>query len=339
MILSKVELVNWKNFRSCSVNLAERTFIVGANASGKSNFLDVFRFLCDVASSGGGLQTAVASRGGMRKLRCLAARARTDIEISLYFRESADTSEEWKYLLAFKGIGGGFVKDEASIVREMVIHGSSVILDRTKDSAGEDSETLKYTHLEQAASNQRFRELKTFLENIEYLNVIPQLVRESSAVPYPGKSDFYGRGFLQRLAAMNKSVCASYFKRVNDVLRAAVPQLDELSLAYDEMGTPHLEAVYKHWRPKGNRQREDQFSDGTLRLIGFLFALLDNKGVVLLEEPETNLNSAVVAQLPAFISRLQRSKEETRQVFITTHSYLVAKKSCCLGRLPKEQLC
>ena len=67
MILSKIELVNWKNFHSCSVNLADRTFIVGANASGKSNFLDAFRFLHDIAKSGGGLQTAVASRGGMTK--------------------------------------------------------------------------------------------------------------------------------------------------------------------------------------------------------------------------------------------------------------------------------
>ena len=87
------------------------------------------------------------------------------------------------------------------------------------------------------------------------------------------------------------------------------------------MGVPHLEARYEHWRAKGSKQQEEQFSDGTLRLIGFLFALLDSRGVVLLEEPEINLHSAIVAQLPEFISKLQRSKKETRQVFITTHSY------------------
>jgi len=120
---------------------------------------------------------------------------------------------------------------------------------------------------------------------------------------------------------MNKATSTAYFKRVNEVLKKAVPQLDELKLVFDKMGVPHLEARYEHWRAKGSKQQENQFSDGTLRLIGFLFALLDNKGVVLLEEPETNLHSAIVAQLPAFIAKLQRSKKETRQVFITTHSY------------------
>ena len=59
--------------------------------------------------------------------------------------------------------------------------------------------------------------------------------------------------------------------------------------------------------------------DGTLRLIGFLFAMLDGNGVILLEEPEINLNSGVVEQLPEFIARMQRNKK--RQVLVTTHSY------------------
>ena len=152
--------------------------------------------------------------------------------------------------------------------------------------------------------------------------MIPQLVRESSsALLSSDKEDFYGRNFLQRLAKMNKTTSAAYFRRVNEILKLAVPQLDELTLTNDEMGVPHLEVRYEHWRAKGSKQREEQFSDGTLRLIGFLFALLDSKGIVLLEEPETNLHSAIVTQLPEFIAKLQRSKKETRQVLITTHSY------------------
>ena len=42
-------------------------------------------------------------------------------------------------------------------------------------------------------------------------------------------------------------------------------------------------------------------------------------GVILLEEPEINLNSGVVEQLPEFIARMQRN--EKRQVLVTTHSY------------------
>lgn len=322
MILSKIELVNWKNFHKCAVELSERTFIVGANASGKSNFLDAFRFLHDIAKAGGGLQTAVASRGGLKKIRCLAARTRSDIELIVHVKESFDASEEWVYTLSFKGVGGGIMKKEVAIIKEEVKFGDKVLLSRFAGSSKEDNDTLKYTHLEQANANQSFRELRNFFVNIEYLNVVPQLVRESNSVLFSSdKEDFYGRNFMQRLAKMNKATSQAYFRRVNEVLRLAVPQLSELQLAYDEMGVPHLEARYEHWRAQGSKQQEEQFSDGTLRLIGFLFALLDSKGVVLLEEPETNLHSAIVAQLPEFIAKLQRSKKETRQVFITTHSY------------------
>ena len=321
MYITNIELTNWKNFHSCNVDVSERTFIVGSNASGKSNFLDALRFIRDIAKNGGGLQTAVATRGGIKKIRCLAARARTDIEIAVKVRDEIN-DELWQYRLSFKGTGGGIMKSEASILKEEVYRGGEPVLERSSSSEGEDNDTLKYTHLEQATANQKFRELKSFFLNIEYLNVIPQLVRESSSIVFSSdKEDFYGRNFLQRLAKMNKTTSAAYFRRVNEVLKIAVPQMDELKLKFDKMGVPHLEARYEHWRAKGSIQSEEQFSDGTLRLIGFLFAILDSKGVVLLEEPETNLHSAIIAQLPSFIAKLQRSKKETRQVFITTHSY------------------
>jgi predicted ATPase len=98
--------------------------------------------------------------------------------------------------------------------------------------------------------------------------------------------------------------------------------LEELQFIKDQMGVPHLEARYVHWRAKGSKQREVQFSDGTLRLIGFLFALIDSNGLLLLEEPENNLHSAIIAQIPEFISKIQRSKKtrENSQILITTHS-------------------
>ena len=54
MIVTHLTAKNWRNFRGIDVDLRERQFIVGANASGKSNFLDIFRFLRDIAKSEGG---------------------------------------------------------------------------------------------------------------------------------------------------------------------------------------------------------------------------------------------------------------------------------------------
>lgn len=320
MVISYIKLHNWKNFQNCSVALAERCFIVGANATGKSNFLDALRFLRDIVKKGGGLQTAVESRGGITKIRCLAARVRTDVEIEVTLREKSDAPDKWKYTLNFKHTGGGIRKNEVTVNRESVwlLTENRCLLDRTENSENETDDTLKYTHLEQAVTSQQFLELRNALADIEYLNIVPQMVRESSLAPET-KEDYYGRNFLSELSKLNEATRNSYLRKVNEVLKCAVPQLDNLSFVKDENGFYHLEAKYLHWRAQGSKQTEAQFSDGTLRLIGLLFSILAGKGIALLEEPEINLHPGVVAQLPEFIARMQRHRP--KQIIVTTHSY------------------
>lgn len=322
LYISKLKLYNWKNFHECELDLTKRCFIIGANASGKSNLLDALRFLRDIAKQGGGLQSAVEQRGGVTKIRCLAARQRTDISIETELRDIETDELFWIYSLKIKNVGGGIMKNQAAVLEEKVfsqIEGRYIV-HRTESSENEDSDTLKYTHLEQTTANKDFRVIRDTFADIEYLNVVPQLVRESgSALLTTEKEDYYGRNFLNRLSKLTERTRKSYLRKINDVLRTVVPQMDELSFVRDEMGVPHIEARYKHWRDKGSKQNETAFSDGTLRLIGFLFAMLDGNGIILLEEPEINLNSGVVEQLPEFIARMQRNKK--RQVLVTTHSY------------------
>src|SRR4030042_463685 len=97
MIVSHVKLRNWRNFTSVDVDLSDRAFLVGPNASGKSNFLDVFRFLRDIAKSGGGLQKAVQDRGGLSKIRCLAARRDPHVEIEVHVASLSAQAQTWKY--------------------------------------------------------------------------------------------------------------------------------------------------------------------------------------------------------------------------------------------------
>ncbi len=324
MIIKKIRLHNWKNFQNGETELSGRCFIIGANASGKSNFIDALRFLRDVAKQAGGLQSAVEERGGITKIRCLAARNQTNVSITVEIGDINSQDNTWRYHLDFAHIGGGIFKSQVKILSEQVFsyEQQRFVLNRKPDSPNEDEETLKYTHLEQVNANREFRELQVFFQNIEYLNVVPQLVRESASVAHTFKrEDYYGRNFLERLAKMPERNRNSYFKKINEFLKIAVPQLEELKFVKDEMGVPHLEARYIHWRAKGSKQQEAQFSDGTLRLIGLLFAIIDNSSIVILEEPEINLHSGIIVQLPEFIAKIQRSKKGARQVIITTHSY------------------
>jgi predicted ATPase len=106
-------------------------------------------------------------------------------------------------------------------------------------------------------------------------------------------------------------------EKIQEILQKAVPQLDNLKYIED-IGQPHLEVTYKHWRPRGAKQTETQLSDGTLRLIGLIWSLISGQGLLLLEEPELSLHTAIVEQLPALFYSVQRSRK--RQLIVTTHS-------------------
>lgn len=336
MIIKRIKLHNWKNFQNCEVDLSERCFIIGANAVGKSNFIDALRFLRDISKQSGGLQSAVEERGGITKIRCLAARTQTNVSITVDLGDSDKKDFTWTYTIDFAHTGGGIMKSQVKIISEKVYsyEQKKFVLDRNAESEGEDEETLKFTHLEQVNANRKFRDLQSFFQNIEYLNIIPQFVRESASISQSfAREDYYGRNFLEKLAKMNEKTRSAYFRILNEFLQLAVPQLEELNFIKDNMGVPHLEARFMHWRAKGSKQQEAQFSDGTLRLIGFLFALIDCNGVILLEEPEINLHSGIIAQLPEFMARIQRSKKGARQILITTHSYDILSNQ---GIAPKE---
>jgi predicted ATPase len=317
MIISRIKLKNWKNFKDIDVPLCSRTFIVGPNASGKSNLLDVFRFLRDIAKAGGGLQNAVLERGGISKIRCLAARTHPDVEIEIHLSEYESNNVIWKYAIGIKQEVRGYRLP--ILTYERVWKGGQKILDRPDSDDKKDKERLTQTHLEQINANKDFREITRFFESTVYLHLLPQLLKHPQSFTGPDlPGDPFGKGFLERISKINEKTRNAWLKKIETALKIAVPQFNKFEFKEDN-GRPHLEAVYDHWRPKAGKQREDQFSDGTLRLIGLLWSLQEGDSLLLLEEPELSLNSSIVSKIPALIYKLQRPKK--RQVLITTHSF------------------
>lgn len=308
----KLRLKNWKNFAQVEIDIRDRLFLVGPNASGKSNLLDAFRFLRDLASTGGGFQEAVERRGGVRAIRCLAARRYPDIEAGVELQEGEDGTR-WIYEIAFNQDP----QRRAFLRKERVLRGGETLLDRPNQDDSEDPARLSQTFLEQVNVNRDFRELATFFASIRYLHIVPQLVRE------PDRSvgrvnDPFGGDFLELLAKTPEKTRAARLRRIRDALQVAVPQLAAIELWRDERGTPHLRGKYEHWRPKGAWQTEEQFSDGTLRLMGLLWAVMEKEGPLLLEEPELSLHPEVVRHIPQMLARAQR--RNGRQIILSTHS-------------------
>ena len=318
MIVSRLILKNWRNFRSVDVSLGRRVFLVGPNASGKSNFLDAFRFLRDIAKSeGGGLQKAVSDRGGISKIRCLAARKDPQIEVEVHLAENYEEKPLWKYALSVKQEIRG--SRQPYLNYEKVWQGEKLILNRPDQQDKEDKLRLIQTNLEQINANVGFREIARFFESIYYSHLVPQLLRHPEAFAGPtSKEDPFGRSFMERVIKTPEKTRRARLRRIEGALIVAVPQLKKLTDTKDERGVPHLEAVYEHWRARGAKQREEEFSDGTLRLIGFLWSLLEGESLLLMEEPELSLHAGVVQRLPGLIWRIQSKKK--RQIIISTHS-------------------
>lgn len=323
MLITRLKLKNWRNFKKVEVGLRERVYVIGPNASGKSNLLDVFRFLRDVAKpEGGGLQKAVKDRGGVKKLRCLLARKDPEISIEVTLAERIDADPVWRYILSFRSEGKGQQRLVVSRERVEDLRNNKILLNRPDASDTSDPDRLTQTHLEQINTNSAFRDVAEFFATVNYLHLVPQLLKHADQLGgYRLESDPFGQAFLERIAKTSEKSRNARLSKIEAVLKVCVPNMSNLRFIRDEItGTPHLEALYKHWRPDAGWQREDQFSDGTLRLLGIMWSLLEGDSLLLLEEPELSLNEDIVRQIHQLIWRIQRQAKYRRQVFVTTHS-------------------
>lgn len=304
---TRIQLENWRNFRSVSVDLQERVFLVGPNASGKSNFLDAFRFLRDIAREG--LQHAVSQRGGVSRIRSLDAPPDSEVLVSVAIG-TEDQPEAWEYEIRF-----GEHQRRAVLATEKVRQASAGLLSRPDSYDRQDSERLTQTALEQVSMNKDFREIADFLSTVFYLHVVPQLVREPERST--GKhADPFGGDFLEQIADVPEDLLEQRLAWVSEAVRAAVPQLVNLDIKRDARGMPHLLGQYQ---PGGPWQTEADFSDGTLRLIGLLWShLVEPSGPLILEEPELGLHPEVVRQLPQVFARMQ--SRSGQQILLSTHS-------------------
>lgn len=311
MDITRLKLRHWRNFKSVDVELERRTFLVGPNASGKSNFLDAFRFLRDIASDGGGLASAVSSRGGMKEIRNFSATKNPNVSIECELGTNA-SPKQWSYKLEFASTKKGHTE----IVAEAAWEGGVSVFSRPDPIDKSDRERLRQTALEQVNSNKAFRPIADFFRSVRYLHLVPQFVRDRTIVR--PKEDPFGGDLISRINETAPRNRDARLKILGDALKICVPQLKDLKLEIDTKGIPHLRAKYTHWRPQGAWQDEKQFSDGTLRLLGLIWSLQETGGPILLEEPELSLHSSVVSKLAPLIAKA--TMRSRRQSLVTTHS-------------------
>jgi len=66
MAIKRIRAKNFKSFKELDLELGDLNILIGANASGKSNFVQIFKFLRDIRSHG--LENAISIQGGAEYL-------------------------------------------------------------------------------------------------------------------------------------------------------------------------------------------------------------------------------------------------------------------------------
>ena len=90
MKIKKIKAENFKSYKKVDVDLNDLNFIIGGNASGKSNYVNILKFFNDIIYYG--LDDAILLQGGIKYL--FNSNSRKNSSILLYFE--IDLEEEEK---------------------------------------------------------------------------------------------------------------------------------------------------------------------------------------------------------------------------------------------------
>lgn len=356
MKLTHIAITNWRNFAHIEFDLSSRLFVVGPNSSGKTNLLAALRFLSDVARRG--LAAASEDLGGPERyfhagknsasFAVTTAVGRHQITYDLSLRRLTAIADSSGTMCLHPSTEKLLEADQLRILMPQLVNTGLNLFSETEitDIVGlpvAPDGAEKETDTEFPVSDDAFIEDEKLLIDGEEVLVDREEKRVSEIASYVRKTlagiryihpnpkkmleraDRYdpdhGTGFFQHAGRFSDQQLEAVVDRIRPIMAAAVPEVPNLSYQRIGMGaelvffsdTPERGAtgVYSH----------EQFSEGTLRLLGLLFDLATlprDTSVVLIEEPETFLQASVVRSLPSLLAEVAMNRDV--QMIISTHS-------------------
>ena len=321
IFLTRVVLRNYKSIGSCDVRLGPLTYLVGANGSGKSNFLDALHLVRDALS--GSLDNALNERGGLTEVRRRSSGHPTNFGIRLEFLLSDGTPGHYAFNIgALPGRGYEVQTEECSINAlgkgpRFHIERGNVIATSEPTFPAITSDRLALVSVSGMAV---FRPVFDALTAMGFYNLNPKLMREPQKpqegrlLKPVGENIVSVLGHLERIAPEKLDLIQDYLQTVvpmvQGVKRKQMGPLETLEFRQDMAGSKDP------WRfPAQN------MSDGTLRALGVLTALFQGNRdyaprLIGIEEPETALHPAASAALREALAKAA----EQCQVIVTSHS-------------------
>jgi len=299
--LTRVVIRGYKSIRECDLHLRRLNVLIGANGSGKSNFLGFFELFQRMRQ--GQLQHHVAVKGGPDGL-LHHGRKRTDrLAGELHFGDLA-------YTFTLEPTA-----DDRLLIREESFL-SAAGADRIVDADRFESGVLTRSGADSAAA--RWRSLPDW--RTYHFDDMGESGRIRQRHGIHLNDHLYGDGrnlaaFLYRLQQQHPE----HHRRIVEVIRQAAPFFAMFSLR------PHPdnpEFIDLEWMEKGHDgvMKAHQLSDGTLRFACLVTLLMQPPEfmppVIWIDEPELGLHPAAIGLL----GELLHAASVDRQIICTTQS-------------------
>jgi len=320
--LTRVVLRNYKSIGNCDVRLGPLTYLVGANGSGKSNFLDALHLVRDALV--GSLDNAILERGGINEVRRKSSGHPNHFGIRLEFQLSAERKGYYAFNIGALANGGYEVQTEACLIfgGDRPTHRFSIErgVPRLSTEAPFPQVTPDRLALVHASGLPAFREVFDHLTAMGFYNLNPKLMRDlqkpqdGRLLKPAGENIASVVGHLERTAPESMELIQEYLRTVvpmtHGVEREPMGPMETLRFKQEMAGAKHPWKFFA-----------TNMSDGTLRALGVLTALFQGNRdyaptVVGIEEPETALHPAASGALR---EALVRASSQT-QVIVTSHS-------------------
>ena len=338
-MITSLQLVNFKNFADETLRVGPFTVIVGANASGKSNIRDAFRFLHGIGrgytmaeiiggkyGEGGQLEWA-GIRGAPNEVARMGHHEfSVDVEASPW-----DTNLRYVVEVDYDFFSDGVfrVKSEefskgTSPVYDCYRDGQRLVLDvgdsedRVYPMSSDgpylsDASEVFWPPGEATPIDDPMVDMKEVLANMRFLDLVPDRMREPA---FPG-AKLGDSG--QNLAVALEKICIDPERR--NVLTSWAQELTPMDVSgfefpRDPSGRVHLQIMERN----GRKVSAYSASDGTLRFLTMLAALLGTNpvGVYFFEEIDNGIHPTRLHLLIDLIEK--QTAKNGIQVITTTHS-------------------
>ncbi len=321
VFLTRVVLRNYKSIGDCDCRLQPLTYLVGANGSGKSNFLDALHLVRDAVA--GSLENALNERGGLSEVRRRSSGHPTHFGIRLEFVLPSGESGHYAFTIgALSGRGYEVQTEECAIGGRGKGPYYRIESGRLRDCSETTFPAVTPDRLALVAVSglTAFRPLFDALTAMGFYNLNPKLMRElqkpqdGRLLKPVGENIASVIGHLERLAPERMETIQGYLHSVVPMVhgleRKQIGPMETLEFRQEMAAAKHP------WRFLAQNM-----SDGTLRALGVLTALFQGNrdyapSLVGIEEPETALHPAASAALR---EALTRASTHT-QVIVTSHS-------------------